>query len=186
MDILIKSRRRSIDNILAQHPSAMIIDVTSKAVHEYIRLSPFYPHGDIPVPYSNGYTSASVEGIWQGLKVFKNHDIDVSKFTISTMKGLKRTIRKYGPVLGHRRGVHGNEILDYYQARINIYLPSYEWVLKNKVIGLIIELKKHLEKQNIILLDYETNEDITNMQKPLSHAFLIKYFVLNGTLKGLK
>ncbi|MGN0088780.1 MAG: DUF6939 family protein [Candidatus Limimorpha sp.] len=44
-------------------------DVTSQARDGLVRLSPFYPHGGIPVPFSEGYTAACVEGIWQGLKV---------------------------------------------------------------------------------------------------------------------
>lgn len=56
--------------------------------------------------FSRGYCSVSVEGLWQGLKAFENQDIDPSKFTKSDMKGLKRTTRKYGRVLGHRRGVN--------------------------------------------------------------------------------
>ena len=35
----------------------------------YKTLSPFYPHGGIPIPFSGSVTSQSVEGIWQGLKV---------------------------------------------------------------------------------------------------------------------
>ena len=54
----------------------------------------------------------SVEGIWQGLKVFQNMDVDVSKFQISNMRNLKRTTKKYGKIIGHRKGVHGAEILD--------------------------------------------------------------------------
>jgi hypothetical protein len=54
-----------------------VIDVTSKSKS---RFSPFYPHGMIPIPAMEGKTSASVEGIWQGLKLFPDKDIDLSKF----------------------------------------------------------------------------------------------------------
>ena len=63
--IVIKHKRSKIENILKEYPGAKIFDVTSKG--EYKRLSPFYPHGDIPIPFSGSVTSASVEGIWQGL-----------------------------------------------------------------------------------------------------------------------
>ena len=59
-----------------------------------MRLSPFYPHGGIPVPFSEGYTATRVEGIWQGLKVFDNEDIDISMFLNETMKGIKRTVSR--------------------------------------------------------------------------------------------
>lgn len=32
---------------------------------------------NIPIPFSPNYTGASVEGIWQGLKVFVDEDIDI-------------------------------------------------------------------------------------------------------------
>ena len=100
--IIIESKRKKIENILKKHPNAIIADVTSQSKDGLVRLSPFYPHGNIPVPFSEGYTSTCVEGIWQGLKVFENEDIDISMFLNDTMKGIKRTVRKHGRVLGHR------------------------------------------------------------------------------------
>ena len=75
--IIIESKRKKLENILKKYPGAIIADVTSQAKDGLVRLSPFYPHGDIPVPFSEGYTATSVEGIWQGLKVFENEDVRV-------------------------------------------------------------------------------------------------------------
>ena len=72
--IIIKNKRCSRENILREYPNAVIFDVTSKG--EYKTLSPFYPHGGIPIPFSGSVTSQSVEGIWQGLKVFEHEGID--------------------------------------------------------------------------------------------------------------
>ena len=114
--IIIESKRKKIENILKKYPDAVVADVTSQAKDGLVRLSPFYPHGDIPVPFSEGYTAACVEGVWQGLKVFEDEDIDISMFSNDTMKNIKRTVRKHGRVLGHRKGVHGTEILGYMVA----------------------------------------------------------------------
>ena len=92
--IIIESKRKNIENILKKYPDAIIADVTSKAKDGLVRLSPFYPHGGIPVPFSEGYTAACVEGIWQGLQVFENEDIDISMFLNDTMKGIKRTVSR--------------------------------------------------------------------------------------------
>ena len=73
----------------------------------------------------------SVEGIWQGLKVFEHYGIDVQMFRNATMKNLKRTVRRFGKPLGHRKGVTGNELLNYIDARMQIYVPAYKWVLEN-------------------------------------------------------
>ena len=48
---------------------ATVYDVSSYADHPFCTLSPFWPHGGIPVPGMIRTTSDSVEGIWQGLKL---------------------------------------------------------------------------------------------------------------------
>ena len=75
--IFIESKRKKLENILKKYPGAIIADVTSQAKDGLVRLSLFYPHGDIPVPFCKRYTAACVEGIWQGLKVFENEDVRV-------------------------------------------------------------------------------------------------------------
>lgn len=155
-------------------------DVTSKAKDGLVKLSPFYPHGGIPVPFSEGYTATCVEAIWQGLKVFENCDVDTSLFYNNTMRGLKRTVRKYGAPLGHRKGVHGTELLGYIEARKQIYIPAYKWMLENKVQDIIERLREASKTKTIVLLDYDTNADVENPRKPLSHASLIKAYVEIG------
>lgn len=142
-----------------------------------MRFSPFYPHGDIPVPFSLGYTSASVEGIWQGLKVFESMDVDPSKFTVTTMKGIKRSTRRYGNILGHRAGVTGDRLLPYIEARRALYLPSYSWILIYRLEGLLQQLAHMEQEKPVVLLDYETNDDIENTAKPFSHAALIRAYL---------
>jgi hypothetical protein len=66
----------------------VLIDVTSRGSEPWVRLSPFYPHGGIPVPFTPGVVSASVEGIWQALKVFERTDVDRRKLDVTTMTGL--------------------------------------------------------------------------------------------------
>ena len=92
--IVIESKRRKRENILKKYPDAVIADVTSQATDGLVKLSPFYPHGGIPVPFSEGYTAKCVEGIWQGLKVFESADVDVDMFANDTMKNIKRTVRQ--------------------------------------------------------------------------------------------
>ena len=62
--ILIESKRKKYENILKKHPDAIIADVTSHAKDSLIKLSPFYPHGGIPVPFSDGVTATCVEASW--------------------------------------------------------------------------------------------------------------------------
>lgn len=71
MPLIIKSRRASVNKLSKVYPDAVIIDVTSRGCKPWVRFSPFYPHGGIPVPFSPEKFSMTVEGIWQGLKVFE-------------------------------------------------------------------------------------------------------------------
>ena len=174
--IIIESKRKKIENIRKKYPDAIIADVTSQARDGLVRLSPFYPHGGIPVPFSEGYTAACVEGIWQGLKVFEDEDIDIQMFRNDTMKDIKRTVRKHGGVLGHRKGVNGTEILGYVEAKHLIYIPTYRWMLENKAMYIIERLREASKNKTIVLLDYNTCCDVDDSSKPLSHAFLVKAY----------
>jgi hypothetical protein len=179
MPFAIENRRRKLESLKKLYPDALNIDVTSKGEQPWVKFSPFYAHGNIPVPLSAHYIAASVESIWQGLKVFESTDIDTAKFFITSMKGLKRTVRKYGRCLGHRAGVHGLQLLSYREARLQIYLPAYRWVLDNCLQQEVAQLEKKNREQLIILLDYETNDDVENLSRPLFHASLIIQYI-NG------
>jgi len=174
--LVVESRRKKSETLQKHYPDAIHLDLTSKGNHPWVKFSPFYPHGDIPVPFSDGMTAQSVEGIWQGLKVFETNGIDTSKFEVTTMKGLKRTVRKHGTVRGHAKGVDSDELLLYLDARLQIYLPSYHWVLDNCLQNEVKQLRELAQSQTVLLLDYETNTDIENLSKPLSHAGLVKRY----------
>ena len=150
---VVQSRRIALEKIGKQYADATILDVTSRGSEPWIRFSPFYPHGGIPVPFSPGLVGMSVEGIWQGLKVFEQADVDSSKFAITTMKGLKRSTRKFGKILGHRKGMTGDQLLAYVEARTAIYLPTYQWVLEHCLRRLAIRTDRHSQQlQNELIV----------------------------------
>ena len=175
--IIIESKQKKTEVILKKYPNAILADVTSHAKDALQKLSPFYPHYGIPVPFSEGYKATCVEAIWQGLKVFEGVDVDTSLFQNDTMKGLKRTVRRFGKPLGHRRGVNGTELLGYIEARKQIYIPTYRWVLENKVASIVERMREASKAKTIVLLDYDTNADVEDAKKPLSHASLIKAYI---------
>jgi hypothetical protein len=170
-----------LQGLIQKYPEAIILDFTSSGTDDYKQFSPFYPHGDIPVPFSTDLFAQSVEGIWQGLKVFEGHDIDTSKFTIENMRNIKRSIRKNGGMRGHRKGVCGTELLDYQEARKKIYLKTYAWVLDHKLQTLLGNLTQLALQKDLVFLDYETNIEIENLEKPLSHAGLVKRYLEKKT-----
>lgn len=176
--IYIDSKKKKPSNLEKKYPNAIILDVTSKANLDLIKLSPFYPQGGIPIPFSEGSFAECVEGIWQGLKVFEGEDVDKAMFRNKSMKNIKRTIRKFGKPLGHRKGIEGKELLGYVEARILIYLPSYLWVLENRLQKEIEKLKLITQGgKDLVLLDYATNSDVLDEKKPLSHAYLVKAYI---------
>ena len=182
----VASRRLQPKTIAKRYgPEARALDLTSRGEAPWVRFSPFFPLGGVPVPFSPGVTSQSVEGIWQGLKVFESADVDPSKLEVTSMKGLKRTVRRFGRVRGHRRGLRGAELLDYRAARFEIYLPAYRWALEHRLQDELAELRATCaQEQALVLLDYETNCDLEDLSKPLSHAGLVKRYLEGGWPSG--
>jgi hypothetical protein len=175
--LIVASRRAPQQTLRARYdPPALVLDLTSHGPEPWVRFSPFYPHGGIPVPFSPGVFSASVEGIWQGLKVFDQADVDPTKFAIATMRGIKRSARQFGRVLGHRAGVVGDRLLTYAEARHTIYLPTYRWVLDQRLQELVAELQRLARAHTVILLDFERNCDLDDLTHPLSHACLVRQY----------
>jgi hypothetical protein len=68
------SRHHGPASIAAAFPRTVVIDVTSRGPRPWVQLSPFYPHGGIPVPFTPGVVA-------------------------TTMTGLKRAVRRH--VVGH-------------------------------------------------------------------------------------
>ncbi len=177
MAIIVESRRKKRATIEKTWPGAVILDVTSKGGEPWVRFSPFFPHGGIQVPNTPGVFAQSVEGLWQGLKVFENEDIDPSRWEITDMRGIKRVGRTRGQVRGHRFGVGSDVLLGYRDARYHIYLPAYRWVLENRLAAEVKQLRDEVARRTVVLLDYETNGDIEDLARPLSHAALIKHYL---------
>ena len=84
---------------------------------------------------------------------------------------------KFGPCLGHRKGVYGEELLGYLTARKLIYLPCYKWVLENRLQKLVTAVRVISKNKPVVLLDYNTNSDVYDPKRPLSHASLIKAYI---------
>jgi O-acetyl-ADP-ribose deacetylase (regulator of RNase III) len=180
LPVLVESRRKRPSTLKKLWPGALVLDVTSKGEEPWIRFSPFYPHGGIPVPNSPGVFAQSVEGLWQGLKVFEKEDIDPSRWRITNMRGIKRAGRSRGKVLGHRFGVESDVLLGYLDARRHIYLPAYRWVMENRLAAEVERVRAEASDRPVVLLDYETNGNLEDLSRPLSHATLIRLFVTGG------
>ena len=58
--IVIEAKCRKSENILKKYPDAVIADVTSHATDGLVKLSPFYLHSGIPVPFSKVYSAMCI------------------------------------------------------------------------------------------------------------------------------
>jgi len=177
MPVVVESRRAKPETLRKRWPRAEVLDLTSKGPEPWVRFSPFYPHGGVPIPNTPDQTAASVEGLWQGLKVFEREDIDPRKWAVTSMRGIKRAGRSRGAVRGHRFGVGSDLLLGYRDARDRIYLPAYRWVLEHRLAAEVEQLRTLLPDHTVVLLDYETNADVDDLSAPLSHAALVKRFL---------
>ena len=180
MTITVESRRKKLASVEKLWPGATIIDVTSKGVEPWVRFSPFYPHGGVPIPNTAAETARSVEGLWQGLKVFEKEDIDPRKWAVTEMAGIKRGGKSRGAVRGHRFGVGSETLLGYRGARFRIYLPAYKWVLEHRLVSEVEQLRRLAADKPLVLLDYETNSDVEDVSSPLSHAALVMHHLQGG------
>lgn len=177
--IAVENRRLELTSIITRNPGVVIIDVTEQSQLPWVKFNPFYPHGHIPIPYSPGWYASCVEGVWQGLKVFSGADVDITRFNLTSMEDLRRTTGQNGRILDHRNGVVGETLLSYYQARVQIYLPTYKWVLDHCLQAEVTLLREMTERYHrpLVLLDYETTSDIEDLSRPLSHAALVALYV---------
>src|SRR5437763_97057 len=123
MPVVVESRRKKLATIERRWPGALLLDVTSRGPEPWVKFSPFYPHGGIPIPHSPGVFAQSVEGLWQGLKVFEREDIDPARWEVTNLRGIKRSARGRGAVRGHRFGMGSPLLRGYRDARRHSYLP---------------------------------------------------------------
>lgn len=176
--IAIENRNTSREELRHKYPNALFVDVTFFSPNvESWKLSPYYIHGDIPVPNSSGYYATSVAAIWEGLKVFENRGIDISVFERTILAEVKRTNADNGEFIGHQFGVYGQRIMDIREAREKILIPAYRSVLDYKAQEIIQWIRAYNKKNCLVLLDNSVNCNIDDISTQLSIAFLVKAYV---------
>ena len=69
------------------------------------------------------------------------------------------------------------ELLDYFSARMRIYLPTYKYILENQAHNLVMKIAERAKDHDIIFLDYNTNTEVRDISSPISHAGLVKLYI---------
>ncbi len=158
-----------------QQQGQRVLDVSSRAPLPFRYLSPFYPHGHIPVRGMAGTTADSVEGVWQGPKLIQGA-IDPTYFH-------GRCKKRRGKPTGH---LYGTRVLTYQQARHLIYVSLYPWMVYHAphARDTALQLLREGRHQDIFLHDVDTNGDIEDLTRPLAHAAVLVH-ILNENLAVL-
>ena len=62
---------------------------------------------------------------------------------------------------------------------MQIYLPTYKWVLDNVPVvhDIVSRIAERAQKNDIVFLDYNTNTEFRDVTSPLSHAGLVKLYI---------
>ena len=177
------TEKKNATMMTSKYPNALIIDVSYSSM-QYIRykvlnpygvLNPFYPHDKIHVPFTDGYTGVSVSAIWNSLKVFEKSDVNVNLRNCTDIDMMRR--KNLGQLIGFRQGFYNNYIMDVEEARRKILIPMFRWMLEQKTYCIIEYLREIAQQQDIVILDDSINCEITNINQPLSYAWLIKSYI---------
>jgi hypothetical protein len=157
--------RYHVENLPA---GSVVIDVSSYASEPFCTLSPMWVHGGIPVPGMDGQTSDTVEGVWQGLKVIRDK--------VATRYFRGPGAKRGGKPSGHR---FGSKELGVVEARRRIYVPTYEWMLENRVDREVIEglFAAALSGVTQYIHDVGDNGDINDANQPLAHAAVLVQYI---------
>lgn len=144
-------------------PKAVVLDVTIKGAMG--RLDPDFPLGRIMVP-GKRIQALSVNGAWEGLKVFsKKKEIDEKWMCDEKKVGKKRCCKSWGKMEGLM--IEG-ELISVEESK-KIFEEIYKETIKERFGNMIEGLKKEAEKRPIVLLDYEEGSE-----KPFNHVEILK------------
>lgn len=163
----------------ADAPAAVaVFDVTDKGEDpDFSRLSPLHVwSGGVSVP-GTGLVSTTVEGAWQGLKVFERQGADLGMLERSRSERVRA--RHGNDVRGEIRGhLVGDEVLGLAEARRRLYVPMYRGAVERHCEGQLRLLAGLVsEGWHVVLLDDCTNADVENVSAPLSHASILAQMV---------
>jgi len=162
----IKIVQKSQESRYKTSDTVEVIDVTSRGGTAFKNLSPF-TKTTLTLPNGEVYET-SVEAVWQGLKIIDG------KVDMDMVIGKKPAYKRKGNISGHL-DLQTGKTLKLVEARNKIYIPLFDQFLKkSSSVQLLNNIQKLIEAgKEIILVDFDTNEDVS-VDKPLSHASLIK------------
>ncbi len=151
----------------AEPAEGVSIDVSLHGKDPWNKLNWDYQHGQIPVPKMSGMYSECVRGLVEGLKIIgpsgKRGSINPGYFV---GPGRERELKDEEWLLGWRLG---SERVSIPRVNTDIIIPSFVWVLDNKVYDVVASLRQFAAKceqdgEDLIIYDEMTNDDPMEME----------------------
>lgn len=141
-----------------KYSNSLVVDLTTRDKTDiFAKLSPYYPHGNIPIPNTPNKVFHSINEVWQKLCV-KDCESDPKRLKI-------------------KKGLYLNEYWTYTEARKKILIPLYSWMLENNAWNIINDLRELSKCETITIIDNSINCNIDNIHEPFSCAFLLKAYI---------
>lgn len=155
--------------------NVIAIDVSAKAPDGWGVLAASFDHGDLRVPGHPNAVARTVDGVWEALKRFQAEGEDLALLE-SPKPRKRRATEATGALLGH---VYDGKVIDEEaEARRQIYLPAYHWMVKNAPAAKakFEELLELARTNTVHLYDGTENGNIYD-PRALSHAALLAELV---------
>lgn len=151
----------------------LVLDIRSTAEHPYCCLSFDYQHGQIPVPGLRGNYGESVTGIFEALRLIgpigKPGRINYGYFA---GPGRERSCRMGEWMTGWS---YYGRCVDIFEARRQILIPAYRWVLENKAAAACFKVRKLASQRAIGLYDGHESANIRAPERLSAAAILTAY-----------
>jgi len=158
-----------------------VIDMRFNARQPYCRLNFDYQHGQIPVPGLRGMYAESVTGILEGLRLVgptgRPGKVNCGYFVGA---GRPRPLKTGQWCSGYS---YKGRAVNLAEARRLLIIPSYQWVLANKVQAVVAKISKLARVRAVGLYDGYGSADL-HVDARLSAAAVLTAY-LNGELRQL-
>lgn len=170
VEVMKKVSERYEENVKAVRkvfPGALVLDVTLGGA--MMKMDPGYPIGGVEIP-GKFRKGLSVNGVWEGLKVFEKKDGIDERWMVDERKvGKVRGCKSWGKLMGIRVR---EEVIGEEDGK-ELMRELYEGLMKERFGRVLEGIRKEAEKRVVVLLDYKDESD-----RPFNHVEVLKELIV--------
>lgn len=156
VEVMKKVSEKYEENVKAARknfPKALVLDVTMDGAMK--KMDPDYPIGKVDVP-GMMFKGLSLNGVWEGLKVFKRKMEVDKKWMLDERKlGKVRGCKSWGELEGIM--IEGN-VMEIEEAR-KMFEEMYKRILRERFGRVLEGIRREAERRTVVLLDYKEGEE---------------------------